>query len=168
MDRKLKLISPELAKLFVLQMVHELQNHYLYNNFANYFSLEGILDLEEYWRKRAAEEKNHHDWIYDYLNEADCRVIYPVIPADPAQAVTSIIYPFIASVNREIETTQMIYGLYKQAGTDGDLMTQSWLLSTLIKEQIEEENTSRMARVIMEMEGDIFLKAEKVLDLLEN
>ena len=46
-------------------------------------------------------------------------------------------------------------------------MTASWLYEKLIKEQIEEENTSRMAVTIMEEESDIYLKADKVLDLLE-
>lgn len=167
MDRKLKLLSPEVSELLKLQLVHELQNQLLYNNFANYFSLEGILDLEAYFLLHAAEEKLHHDWIYSYLNEADCRVEYPAISVDKATKVDSIITPFIASVAREIETTQMIYAIYKKAGEVGDIMTQSWLLKDLIREQIEEENTARMARVIMEMDADIFIKAEKVLELLK-
>lgn len=167
MDRKLKLLNPELSKLLMLQIVHELQNYYIYNSFANYFSLEGILDLEEYWHKRALEEKLHHDWIFDYMSEADCRIEYPAIPEAPLQKVSSIITPFISAVDREIETTQMIYAIYKKAGEIGDIMTQSWLLEKLIKEQVEEENVTRMARVIMEMDGDIFIKAKKILNLLK-
>lgn len=167
MDRKLKLISPEVANLLIKQLVHELQNQHLYYSFANYFSLEGITDLEEYWNKRASEEKAHHDWILHYLSEGDIRVVYPAIPEDKAGVVTSEIYPFIASVTREIETTQLIYKIYEQALAEKDYMTASWLFDKLIKEQIEEENTSRMARVIMELDADILVKAERVLDLLK-
>ena len=46
-------------------------------------------------------------------------------------------------------------------------MTASWLFDKLIKEQIEEENTSRMALTIMEEESDIYLRAKKVLKLLK-
>ena len=35
-----------------------------------------------------------------------------------------------------------------------------------IKEQIEEENTSKSAIDIINQEADIFLKAEKILELL--
>ena len=50
-DRKLCRISPEIGKLLVSQISHELKNHALYLSYANYFSVEGIIDIEEYYRK---------------------------------------------------------------------------------------------------------------------
>lgn len=166
MNRKLCQISPEVGKLLIKQAAHELKNYNLYNSFSNYFSLEGIVALQEYFSKRAQEEKNHHDWILSYLNDTDYRIEYPVIEINPEQSVDNLLTPFTSSITREIETTQMIYAIYELAYSQKDYMTCSWLYKKLIKEQIEEESTSRMAVTIMETEGDIFIKAEKILDLL--
>lgn len=159
-------MSTTVGDLLVNQLSHELKNFNLYSSFANYFSLEGIVDLEEYYTKRAAEEKNHHDWILSYLHDADYRVKYAITPVNEEQSVDSWLVPFQATVDREIETTQMLYTIYESAVSEKDFMTASWLYEKLIKEQIEEESISRMAISIIEMEGDIFNKAEAILNLL--
>jgi len=159
-------LSTTVGDLLVKQLSHELKNFNLYSSFANYFSLEGIIDLQEYYTKRAAEEKNHHDWILDYLHDADYKVNYQITPVNEEQAVDSWLAPFKATVDREIETTQLIYVIYETAVAEKDYMTCSWLYEKLIKEQIEEESISRMAVSIIEIDGDIFNKAEAILDLL--
>lgn len=165
--RKLQLISPAVADLIIKQIAHELKNYALYRSYANYFSVEGILDLEKYYLTRATEEYNHHEWLSHYLSEADVKFMYPAIEMN-TEKITQYSDPFIQTVDREIMTTQMLYSIYKQAESEGDYMTCSWLYDKLIKEQIEEENTSRMARTIIEEESDIYLRAERILDLLEN
>lgn len=165
-NRKLQLVSPEVGALMVKQIAHELKNYNLYRTFANYFSVEGILDLETYYRKRADEEYNHHEWLSTYLSEADFRFAYPAIEVN-TEKITSYLDPFVQTVDREIQTTQLIYAIYKQCESEGDIMTCSWLYEKLIKEQVEEENLSRMARTLMEETSDIYLRAERVLDLLE-
>lgn len=166
MNRKLSQLSPEIGDLLVKQLAHELKNFVLYSSFANFFSLEGIVDLENYYIRRAEEEKSHHDWVASYLRDADFRALYPAIEQNKEQTVDSWITPFTATVTREMETTQLLYVIYELAISQKDFMTASWLFDKLIKEQIEEESISRMAVSIMESEGDIYLKAEKVLELL--
>lgn len=166
MDRKLSLISDEIGCLLLKQASHELSNFTLYKSFANYFSLEGIDDLKKYYSKRASEEKDHHDWIESFLSDGDFRLLYPDIKITSEQEVKTIIDPFIVTVTREIVTTQLLYTIYELAISQKDFMTATWLYDKLIKEQIEEENVSRMARTIMETDGDIFVKASKVLKLL--
>lgn len=169
MNRKLKLLSEPVSKLLMRQLIHELQNYLLYNNFANYFAEQGLDSLYIYYKMRAAEEKEHHDWIFDYATEADCRIVYPDIPTIEEQKVESIIDPFIATVNIEIKTTNMIYEIYEAAEKEKDFMTMNWLNEKLIKEQIEEENVSRAAQSIMELEGaGLIKKADRVLQLLKN
>lgn len=165
-NRKLQLISEPIAQLLIKQLAHELKNYNLYKSFANYFGIEGISDLEEYYNKRAHEEYLHHQWVYDFLTNADVRFMYPAIDMN-TEKIFNYIEVFTLTVAREIQTTQMIYEIYKACQTESDFMTSSWLYEKLIKEQIEEENTSRMAVTIMEEEADIFIKAERVLDLLE-
>lgn len=165
-NRKLTLISPAIGELLVKQIAHELKNRNLYLSFANYFSVEGIVDLEKYYRYRADEEDDHHKWIMDYLSEGDYKFMYPAVEQN-TEKFDTYVTPFKQTVDREIVTTQMLYEIYELAISEKDYMTASWLYEKLIKEQIEEENTSRMAVTIMEEESNIYGKADKVLDLLE-
>ena len=165
-NRKLTLLNPKLGELLVKQLGHELKNYNLYMSFANFFAIEGISDLEEYYRKRANEEKNHHQWIMDYLTDADVQFVYPSIDKN-TEVISDYITPFKQTVDREIQTTEMIYKIREAAMAEKDFMTVSWLSGKLIKEQIEEENTSRDALDIMEQESDLYLRAERVHDLLE-
>jgi ferritin len=150
----------------VKQVAHELKNYNLYKSYANYFGIEGIVDLEKYYQKRATEEYHHHEWLVDYLSEADFKFTYPVIEQN-TEKFSSYTDPFLQTMDREIMTTEMIYAIYKQCQIEGDYMTCSWLYEKLIKEQIEEENVTRMARTIMEESADIFIRAKQVLNLLK-
>ena len=165
-NRKLCLISPEVGELLVKQTAHELKNHNLYKTFANYFSVEGITDLEEYYNKRAHEEYNHYQWIYDYLTDADYKFMQPDVEKN-TEVIKSYVSPFDDTIIREMLTTEMLYKIYEQATSERDFMTASWLYEKLIKEQIEEENVTRMAKSIMLQDSDIFIRAENVLALLE-
>ena len=165
MSRKLCLISPKIGELLVKQLEHEMKNYNLYRSFANYFGIEGYSDLEEYYQKRAAEEMLHHEWCFKYLSEGDFKFKYPAI-SENTETFSGLIEPFKLTVDREILTTDMIYKIYDAAMEEKDYMTATWLYEKLIKEQIEEENTSRMALTIMEESSDVYIKAKKVLELL--
>lgn len=160
------MVSPEVGQLLEKQLVHELKNANLYRSFANLCGIWGIVDLEEYFKKRAIEEQHHHDWIFEYLSEADYKVLYPAIPAN-TEIPSNPVEAFKLTVDREIQTTQLIYAIYEKCIAEKDYMTASWLFEKLIKEQIEEENTSRMSLVIIEEEADIFIKAKQILNLLK-
>jgi ferritin len=165
-NRKLSLISPTLAELLVKQIAYELKNHNLYLSYANYFSVEGIVDLEKYYRKRAVRKNNHHQLIMNYLSNGDFKFTYPAVEEN-TEKYDDYVTPFKQTIDREILTTQMLYTIYDTAISEKDFMMGSWLYEKLIREQIEEENISRMARTIMEETSDIYLRAEKVLNLLE-
>jgi ferritin len=165
-EREKCLLNKEIGEMLVKQLQHELLNYNLYKTFANFFGAEGIIDLETYYHDRAHEEYDHHDWIFHYLTEADYIFEYPAIEANNIKA-ENYIQPFTEVVNREIQTTQMLYSIYEACIEKKDYMTASWLFDKLIKEQIEEENTSRMALTIMNHDADIFERAKRVLGLLK-
>lgn len=166
MNRKQRLISENLTKLLVKQLAHELKNYNLYKQFASYYKIEGIEKLGEYYDKRAKEELEHHNWVFDYLTEGDAKFQYPVVEANNV-TVKNHLEPFQLTVEREIETTNLIYDLYDAAKTERDYMTMIWIERPLLFEQIEEENTSRAALEIMEEDAYIFMKAGRILNLLE-
>ena len=165
LNRKLSIISSTIGDLLVKQIAHELKNRNLYLSFANYFSIEGYTSLENYYIKRAAEEDLHHTWISEYLADGDYSYIYPLIDIN-TEKFEDCITPFKQTIEREIQTTQLIYNIYEAAISEKDYMTASWLYKKLIQEQIEEENISRMALSIMESEGNNFVKGDKILELL--
>ena len=165
-NRKLSLISQTIADLLVKQLAHELKNRNLYLSFANYFIVNGIDELAQYYTKRAEEENHHHQWIMDYLSDADCIFMYPTVEQN-SEKIVSNISPFIQTVDREILTTDLIYAIYEAAKAEKDFMTTTWLHDKLLVEQIEEENVSRAALTIMEDESNIYSKAKKVLELLK-
>lgn len=164
-NRKLSLISQNVAELLVKQLAHELKNYNLYKSYANYFNIEGVNDLGDYYNKRASEELLHHQWIIDYLTDADIEFMYPAVEQN-TEKYEDYVTPFKQTIDREIQTTELIYAIYEAAVTNKDYMTCSWLSEKLIKEQIEEENTSRAALDIMEQESDIYLRADQIKDLL--
>ena len=107
----------------------------------------------------------HHDWINTYLSNADYKYEHPEVEVN-IEKIKTYIDPFEATIVREILTTDLIYNIYNVAQEEKDYMTCSWLYKKLIKEQIEEENTSRMAYSIMNQDGSIFTRAKRILELL--
>jgi ferritin len=165
MGRTVKRISKKIEDLLINQIAHELKNFTLYRSYANFFATKGINDLYEYYHKRSEEEMKHHDWIYAFLSDGDSDFMYPAVEKND-QIITDYESVFHQTIAREIQTTELIYKIYDAAKEEGDSMTQSWLLELLIKEQVEEEDTSRNALDIMQQDDNIFHKAEKVLELL--
>lgn len=165
-NRKLCLISPAIGEMLVKQLAHELKNFNLYMSFANYYAVEGYPKIEEYWRKRAQEEMHHYEWCFKYLTDADYKFNYPLIEENK-DVFSDIITPFKLTVDREIETTNMICKIHEAALAEKDYMTAYWVLDPLLKEQIEEENTSRTALAIIEEDSNIYSRSKEILSLLK-
>lgn len=162
-------LSKEIQQLLLRQLKHELQNHNVYMNFANYFGVRGFTILEEYYKQRADEEYLHHSWIRKYLNENDAEYIYPTIDQFDKK-INSMEDPFDITVDLEIETTQMIDEIIEQAASEGDWATFNWLMGhseetgRLREEQVEEESISRTARDIAKTEGSWLRKEKSIMN----
>lgn len=135
-------LSKKMIEMLVKQMSAELANHSLYRTFANYFAVEGLPKLEEYWIARAKEEYLHHEWIYKYLTDNDAVFQYPVVPPINVD-IPNREMPFDATVDREIETTMSINLIVDQALEEKDWATFQWLNADgeddgamLVKEQV--------------------------------
>lgn len=135
-------LSDKMQKLLLRQLKHELENHNIYRTFANFFGTQGLTVLEEYYRLRAEEEKLHHDWIANYLNTCDVVYSYPEIPAVNYD-LKSNVTPFQLTVDKEIETTMLIYEMVDLAQEEKDWRTWKWLMGDddksgrLIIEQVD-------------------------------
>lgn len=159
-------LSDKMQELLLRQLSHELQNHNIYRTFANFFGTQGLNVLEEYYIQRAEEEKHHHDWIANYLNSCDAVYTYPEIPKVDYDLTDNIV-PFQLTVDKEIETTKLIYEMVDQAFEEKDWITWKWLmgdddkLGRLVVEQLEEETISRTTLDIASAKEGSWLRKEK-------
>lgn len=164
-DRRKCPLSKTIIEMLVKQLGCEIANHNLYRSFANYFGTEGLDKLAYYYNKRAEEEMNHHQWIFDYLTENDAVFQYPPIAAVNV-AFDSRLTPFELTVDKEIETTRGINKIVAQALKEEDWATYKWL-DKLVAEQVEEESTSRSARDIANETSSWLRKEKSILSLYE-
>lgn len=160
-SRRVCTLSDAMIKMLTTQLAAELSNKHLYMTFANYFGTSGLPKLEEYFKRRADEEELHHYWIWWYLGYCDAEFHYPAVgPID--LEIPDHVFPFKATVDKEIETTMRINEIVEQALKEKDWTTYNWLMGTdkehgmLVKEQNEEESVSRTI-ADMAQEGDSWL-----------
>lgn len=172
-NRRQCTISDVMIDLLVRQLQHEIYNHNLYRMFANWYALHGLIVLEEYYKQRANEEKLHHDWIADYLNDCDAEYTYPEIPKVTA-VFENLVDPFELTVNQEINTTNLIYDIVNLAMEEKDWMTWAWLMNEtpgkamLVAEQREEEALSRTALDIAQQDGSWLRKEKSIMNVYTN
>ena len=160
-----KIISSEIEELLLLQLKHEMQNHNLYKMFSLYYNEQGYFKLSSYYSKRAQEELNHYNWIQSYLHDCDiCLKEDLQIPINDNK-IKDLKSPFIDTVEREVETTKMIYKIVDVAVKESDWKTFNFLHKDLIPEQIEEERLSRTALKIISCDTDWSSKQDSILEL---
>ena len=167
-------ISDEMTKLLVLQIRHELANYNIYSSFAVYFNGLGLSKLTKYWEGRATEEFHHHQWIINYLYECDAEFKYPGISSSDIN-IPDKEFPFKFTVDREIETTGMIYNLINKAIESKDWATFTFLtgdskeFGKLCIEQREEEKISRdVLKIVQSSKEDWYTIQDAVHDLYFN
>lgn len=140
--RRICTLSNKMVELLLRQLSHELYNHNLYRSFANYYGINGLAVLESYYIKRAEEEKLHHDWIINYLNYNDAAVVYPEIPVIK-EDWNDLVTPFKLTVDKEIETTNLIKEMVDYSLAEKDWFTFAWLMGNspiegkLLPEQVD-------------------------------
>ena len=167
-NRRYCTIDESLAEMLITQLGAELSNKHLYNTFANYFGVEGLPKLEEYFKMRAAEEELHHKWIYDYLGYNDVEFLYPAV-AEINVDIKNRVDPFLLTVDKEIETTMSIYKIYEKAQELKDYATMAWfngcgpIDGKLIPEQVEEESISRTIADMAQEDAPWLIKQNSIL-----
>jgi ferritin len=130
------------------QINHEHTNEIKYRNVQAYFSNLNMLGFAVYFAKQAEGEYEHYKTIQEYLDSKNA--LYQL----NSDAYTNQQFKDIPSIldfyyNTELETTQKLYAIVKQAKAEGDEGTIQWLYREnskkqvgLIAEQIEEENSA--------------------------
>lgn len=158
------------------QIMHEMYNHNLYRTFANYYKVNKLHKLEEYFEDRAHEELVHQKWLIDRLNQCDYPTTYIEVKAvevdlsDPEGTPENMKYikPFELTVEAEIETTALIENIATQAMEEKDWVTFGWLYELLLKEQHEGEYVSRHTWGLAKMDTDWQTKQDSIIEFYED
>lgn len=160
-------LSNEMIDKLVQQIQHELYNHNLYKTFANFFLVEGLMKLHLYYTERANEELIHHEWIVSYLNANHIEFKYPSVP-EISETFDDYITPFELTLEKEIETTDLINEIVDLALKQNDWLTFNWLMkdsgAKLVAEQREEESISRTVLNIANQDDSWISKESAILE----
>ena len=147
--RKESYLAADVASLLIQQIGLELNNHYLYYNFAIWYDINSLFGQAQYFYHRAEEERTHAKWIIDYLTRADYLFSIPGTDAAYVDIFRNkkdlrIRDPHDETLMREIETTRAINNISAVAEETKDYITAHWLRQLLL-EQAEEEELSHTA-----------------------
>lgn len=156
--RKESYLAEDVANLLIQQIGLELNNQYLYHNFGVWYDINSLFGQAAYMYHRAGEERDHAQWIIDYLTQADYLFSIPGTDAhyiDIYKGKESLCIkdPHDEVLVREIETTRSINNIRAVAGETHDYITQHFL-RRLILEQAEEEELSHTALDIFDHTDD--------------
>ena len=147
--RKESYLGADMAALLIEQIGLELNNHYLYYNFGIWYDINSLFGQAAYFYHRATEERNHAQWIIDYLTRADYLFSIPgtdsvYVDIFKDKKDLKIRDPHDETLIREIETTRAVNNLKAVAEETRDYITSHWLRELLL-EQAEEEELSHTA-----------------------
>lgn len=174
--RRESYLSDAVAQLLITQIKNELNNHYLYLNFAIWYDINSYFGQAAYFYHRAGEEKDHAQWIMDYLNQADYLYAVPATDAehidiykghDPFSfaAEAHVMDPHNITLDREVQTTRAINMIKRKAIEVHDYISDHWLRDLLL-EQAEEESLSHAALDIFGHTKDILIVDKYFKDVI--
>lgn len=147
--RRESYLGRNVADLLIQQIGFELNNQYLYHNFGIWCDINSYFGQAAYFYHRAGEERNHAQWIIDYLTQADFLFSIPGTDAkyiDIYKGKKDLVIKdnHEEVLIREIETTRSINNIRAVADETKDYITGHWLQKLLL-EQAEEEELSHTA-----------------------
>ena len=140
------MISKKIAKLINEQIAHEQYAAQYYLSMSAWFSAQDLDGIANYFRVQSKEELMHADKMFDFLNDVGSEIILGEI-AKPPYKFESATDIFEKALEHEKHVTKLIFNIVKNANTEGDFATVSFL-QWFINEQVEEEGN---ATTIVEM-----------------
>ncbi|MBO7393850.1 MAG: ferritin [Abditibacteriota bacterium] len=144
MDKKLhELLNDQINK--------ELYSAYLYLDFANYYTEQGLDGFANWYSIQAQEERDHALLFVKYLQNNGEKVTYEAI-AKPDKTFKGLAEPLAAGLEHEKYVTSLINNIYSAAYDVKDFRAMQFL-DWFIKEQGEEETTAAGLCKKMELFG---------------
>ena len=131
-------MNQEILNALNAQIGHEYGNYMLYEQASAYCDDLGMVESAKFFRKQADGEQEHARKLTDYVRDSRNKVVIPVIHSQKSE-FASVEQVFLASFEREKETTAQIYAIRDLAWKAGDHATFE-RLAWFVTEQVEEED----------------------------
>ena len=156
------MLNQKVVQLLNDQVNKEFYSAYLYLDFANYYTEQGLQGFANWYKVQAQEERDHAMLFIQYLQNNGEKVTLSSI-AQPDIALAGPMDPLQAGLKHEQYVTSLIHTLYDAAYTEKDFRTMQFL-DWFVKEQGEEETNAD--DLIKKME--LFGSDPKGLYMLDN
>ena len=144
-------MDQNVAKLLNEQINKELYSAYLYLDFANYYTEQGLEGFANWYSIQAQEERDHALLFVKYLQNNGAKVTYEAVDK-PDKVFSQLIDPLKAGLEHEQYVTSLIHTIYDAAYSVKDFRTMQFL-DWFVKEQGEEETNAEGLIKKMELFG---------------
>ncbi len=145
------MFDAKVAELLNTQINKELYSAYLYLDFANYYTEQGLDGFANWYTIQAQEERDHAMLFVQYMQNNGLKVTYEAIDK-PDKAFAELIDPLKAGLEHEKYVTSLIHTIYDAAYGVKDFRTMQFL-DWFVKEQGEEETNADSLIKKMELFG---------------
>ena len=134
------MLDKSVAALLNDQINKEFYSAYLYLDFSNYYSDEGLDGFANWYKIQAQEERDHAMLFVQYLQNNGEKVTLEAI-AKPDVELTSAKVVLEEGLKHEQYVTSLIHNIYDAAYSVKDFRTMQFL-DWFVKEQGEEETNA--------------------------
>lgn len=134
------MLNEKVAQLINEQVNKEFYSAYLYLDFSNYYSDEGLDGFANWYKIQAQEERDHAMLFVQYLQNNGEKVTLEAI-AKPDVELTSAKVVLEEGLKHEQYVTSLIHNIYDAAYSVKDFRTMQFL-DWFVKEQGEEETNA--------------------------
>jgi len=145
------MFDAKVAELLNTQINKELYSAYLYLDFANYYTEQGLDGFANWYTIQAQEERDHAMLFVQYMQNNGLKVTYEAIDK-PDKTFAELIDPLKAGLEHEKYVTSLIHTIYDAAYGVKDFRTMQFL-DWFVKEQGEEETNADSLIKKMELFG---------------
>jgi len=144
--------SNKVIELLNQQINKEFYSAYLYFDFANYYTEQGLNGFANWFHVQSQEERDHALLFTQYMQNNSLKVTFETIE-NPTKTYNSTMEPLKDGLAHEIFITESINTIYDEAYTSKDFRTMQFL-DWFVREQGEEEKNSTDLIRKMELFGN--------------
>ncbi len=145
------MFDAKVAELLNTQINKELYSAYLYLDFANWYTEQGLDGFANWYTIQAQEERDHAMLFVQYMHNNGLKVTYEAV-GKPDRVFGSNMDPLKAGLEHEKYVTSLINDIYAAAYNVKDFRTMQFL-DWFVKEQGEEETNAESLIKKMELFG---------------
>lgn len=146
------MLDQKVVELLNQQVNKEFYSAYLYLDFSNYYSDEGLDGFANWYMVQAQEERDHAMLFVQYLQNNGEKVVLEAVDK-PAVDITSAKAVLEEGLKHERYVTGLIHNIYDAAYSVKDFRTMQFL-DWFVKEQGEEETNAENLVKRFELFGD--------------